>query len=438
MNRPPARSPRLLGLVSALALAVGACTPETPPNTPASVTPTATATAAPQPEAARPDVYMPQGPFAGETLPTVETAPLAAGALTLGKAPAGVTKAPAVCDEYAKNKPAAAPACGDRDSALAELDKALALAAPGADGAAPPADAVKARDAALAALESCAGIPAGVVRALRADLAPAACGDVLAEPLLKKPPKDLRADVHEALFGMALAARLGRAGGAFPELSPPFSKDRVKKHVDGPIARWMKDVATAVQDMSEAATKLRFYGGAIAAVAAGNADLALVEQVRGAPIPDEMQKDEEARNIYYASLDEALEPRKKRGRNAALVGLIKFAEVGAVHDGRVKEARRLLSKLYGGRRIDALDRLMLPAAPAAPSGSVDERLAARLPSFYAGILLDPKVTSQAGVLAAFTSRGLPLAHRQALSAASPSPDLAPHVARAHLALGQLY
>lgn len=441
VNRP-ARSTRLLGLASVLTFALGGCTPETPPATPASVTPTAapTATAAPTspPEAARPDVYLPQGPFATEKLPTVETAPLAAGALTLGKAPAGVSKAPAVCNEYAKNKPAAAPACEDRASALAALDKALELATPGAAGGEPSADALKARDAALAGLESCAGLPAGLVRALRADLAPAVCADVLAEPVLQKPPKDMRADVHEALFGMALAARFGRAGGAFPELSPPFTKDRVKKHIDGPIAKWMKDVATAVQGMSEAATKLHFYGGAIAAVAAGNADLALVELVRGAPIPDEIAKDEEARNIYYAALDEALDPRKNRGRNAALAGLLKFAEVGAIQDARVKEARRLLSKLYGGRRIDALDRLMLPPAPAVPSGSLEERLAARLPSFYAGILLDPKAATQAGVLAAFIGQGLPLAHRQALQTTPPSPEVAPHVARAYLALGQLY
>ncbi len=246
--------------------------------------------------------------------------------------------------------------------------------------------------------------------------------------------------MHEALYGMALAARLGRAGGAFPELKAPFTKERVEKHVSGPIAKWMKDVATAVEDMSLAASKLRFYGGAVAAVAAGNADLALVEQVRGAPIPEDMAKDEERRNIYYASLDEKLEPRKKRGRDAALAGLLKFAEVGAIRDARVREARRLLSKLYGGRRIDALDRLMMPTLPSPPplAPSLEQRLAHRLPAFFAGMLLDGKVTTDPGVLFVFMSAGLPLTHRQALSAAPPSADLAPYVAQAYLALGQLY
>ena len=442
---PPSSSKRrhLLGLASLpLVLALGACTPEVQPVTPGQPGPTTTAvvSAAPtaKPAAPKVDVYAPQGPFGEEVFVAVAEAPLAKGALTLEKAPAGVTKAPAVCAEYAKNKATEVPACGDRQTALAALDKALALATPGADGSAPAEAAVKARDAALAALEGCAGVPAGVIRALRADLLPAACGDVLAEPILKAPPKELRADVHEALFGMALAARLSRAGGAFPVLAAPFTKERVEKHVKGPIATWMKDVATALQAMSDSASKLHNYGGAIAAVAAGVADLALVEAVRGAPIPDDMAKDEERRNIYYASLDEQLEPRKRRGRDAALVGLLKFAEVGAIHDARVREARRLLSKLYGGRRIDALDRLMVPAAPAPGAASVEERLAARLPTFYSGLLLDSKGVTQAGVLAGLANQGLPLAHRQALRATPPSGDLAPHVARAHLSLGQLY
>ncbi len=124
-----------------LTLVVGACTPETPPATPAGVstTPTAapTASASSKPEVARPDPYTPQGPFAEEKFATVDTAPLAAP-LKLDKAPAAVGKAPAVCDEYVKNKATAAPACGDRAAALSALDKALALATPGAEAARRP------------------------------------------------------------------------------------------------------------------------------------------------------------------------------------------------------------------------------------------------------------------------------------------------------------
>src|SRR5688500_19244161 len=82
--------------------------------------------------------------------------------------------------------------------------------------------------------------------------------------------------------------------------------------------------------------------------------------VREVPLPDEMKADKAVEGAYYAALDEALEPRKVRGRDAALVGLRAFAELGAVHDARVDRARELLTKLYSGSRVDALDRLLLP------------------------------------------------------------------------------
>lgn len=443
MSHPPrSRALRALGLASLL-LAAAACTPEKPAVTPENATPAASASATASAKAdvrpAAPDPYVAAGPFTEETFVAVETAPLAAGALPLPASPAGVSAAPAICGEYLKAKSTEAPSCADRAAALAALDKALTTAPLSALDTHAAADAaVKTRDAALAGLESCAGLPAGLVRALRIELIPAACGDVLAEPILKAPPKDLRADVHEALFGLALSARFARAGGAAPTLAPPFTRERVEKHIGGPLAKWMKDVAGAVQELSGSASKLHFYGGAVAAVAAGVADLGLVETVRGAPIPDEFQKDEERKNIYYASLDEKLEPRKTRGRDAALVGLKKFAEVGAITDARVREARRLLSKLYGGRRVDALDRLLLPDAAARTPATLEERLAQKLPTFYAGVLLDTKLASQPGVLSLLAAQGVPMSHRQALREAAPSAELAPLVARAHLALGRAY
>lgn len=442
MSQLRSRALRALGLAS-LILASVACTPEkpavTPENGPGTTAASASGTARADAGPPAADPYLAAGPFTEETFPAVETAPLAAGALTLPASPAGVTAPPAFCADYLKAKATEVPACGDRAAALAALDKALTMAPLTSNDTHAAADAaVKSRDAALAVLEGCAGLPAGLVRALRAELVPAACGDVLAEPVLKAPPKDMRADVHEALYGLALAARFARAGGAAPTLAPPFTRERVEKHIKGPIAKWTKDVAAAVQELSASASKLHFYGGAIAAVAAGMADLGLVDTVRRAPIPDEFQKDEERKNVYYAALDEQLEPRKARGRDAALVGLKKFAEVGAISDARVRDARRLLSKLYGGRRVDALDRLILPEPPERAPATLEERLAQKLPTFYAGILLDVKLAAQPGVLYVLAARGVPVAHRQALREAAPSPELAPHLALAHLGLGRAY
>lgn len=437
-SRPVNRALRSLAFLPLL-VAPLACTPEKPAETPktdATAKPVDTA----KPEAPKgPDLYKPAGPFAAEAFVTVDTAPLAAGALTLPAAPKGIDAPPAVCADYLKATADAPAKCDDLPSALAALDDVLRKVPtltfntnPGEESAR------KTRDTGLAALESCTAFPAGLIRALRIDLAPRACGDVLAEPILKSPPKDLRGDIHETLFGQALAARFARAGGSPPTLSPPFARDKVEKFIAGPLGKWMKETATAVEDISTTAAKLHFYGGAIAAVSAGVADLRIVDVVRSAPIPDELQNDEERRNIYYASLDEKLEPRKRRGRDAALVGLKRFAEVGAGSDARVGEARRLLSKLYGGRRVDALDRLLHPMPPAAGKSNLDERLAEHLPTFYAGVLLDPKVLTDRSTLVSFATAGLPLPHRKALPEAKLTPELAEIAARAYLRLGALY
>jgi hypothetical protein len=114
------------------------------------------------------------------------------------------------------------------------------------------------------------------------------------------------------------------------------------------------------------------------------------------------------RETYYAALDEALEPRKARGRDAALVGLREFASVGILVDSRVERARALLSEVYAGRRIDALDKLLLPPLSPALSDTTERQLALRLPSFYAGYLL-ANSSLDSPLLRALLERGLPRA-----------------------------
>ncbi len=188
MTSSPLRHLRSPGLFSLL-FALGACTPEKPAVGPDTV-PTTSAVTPAKPDAPKgPDPYLATGPFLEETFPIVETAPLAAGALALPYAPKGVAAPPPVCAEYLKNKATEVPACADIKAALDALDKALDVAPPTSfDTPAAAEAAAKSRDAKLAALESCAAIPSGLVRALRIDLAPAACGDVLADPILKAPP----------------------------------------------------------------------------------------------------------------------------------------------------------------------------------------------------------------------------------------------------------
>src|SRR5450432_133652 len=162
-----------------------------------------------------------------------------------------------------------------------------------------------------------------------------------------------------------------------------------------------------------------------------------VSVVRQVPLPKEMKDDAEVRDAYYAALDEALEPRKARGRDAALVGLRELAKEGVIVDPRVERARALLSEIYSGRRIDALDKLLLPELGPVPTGTTEQRLAARLPTFYAGFLLT-EATPDAALLRALLERGLPPALAQRLDPehmGDPAKDL---LVRALLERGRRY
>jgi hypothetical protein len=340
--------------------------------------------------------------------------------------PPGLAPVPPACDGYAARRGEGKPACADPAAALAALDAALARPTP------------EQRDAGLVELDACAGLPPGVARALRAELAPVACGEVIVEPFLKAPPPSTNGIVYGAMLGQAIAARLARTAQNPPTLAPPHDKARVLEFVKGPMRAWMEQQALAVETISQAAVELPYYGKGIAAIEAGIADLRLVEAVRGGPIPDEYKKDEELKNVYYGSLDQMLDPRKDRGRDAALVGLKELALVGVIRDARVDRARQLLSRLYGGRRIDALDALLLPPLPTAAPALLEERLASRLPTLYAGLLLDEQAASRPGTLRQLVSVGVPLPQRMALRKAELPPEARVLYARARLSLGRLF
>ncbi|MEO5730844.1 MAG: hypothetical protein ABI134_18325 [Byssovorax sp.] len=396
-----------------------------------------TPTTPPQPTVAPPPIVAPplagpealelQGTVREEWMPLLKAPIVDPAKAQLTAAPAGLAALPASCDAFVSRKGAgAAPACADRAAALTALD-----------GAMTESDAGK-RDARLLDLEGCAGLPAGVARALRAELAPTECGEAIVARVLAAPPAGIDGNVHHALLGIAIASRLARTAQSAPTLAPPFTRPRVVEFTGGPMRTWISEQATAIQAVSQAAVELSYYGKAITAIEAGTAEMRLVESARNAPVPVDIAKDLELRNQYYATLDQALDPRKDRGRDAALVGLREMALVGAIHDARVDRARVLLARLYGGRRIDVLDALLLPALPPASPANVEERLAGKLPTFYAGMLLEPAAASRAGTLRMLLERGVPLAHRSALKTATLTADARGLFARARLELGRLY
>ncbi|WP_437962431.1 hypothetical protein WME76_45095 (plasmid) [Sorangium sp. So ce119] len=415
-------------LAAAMGLSLAACAAAPPPAAQAPVPQNdGRAATPPPPPLPENEAFAVHGTLKDEWLPLLKQAPFDPKSALVPPTPAGVPAPPAACEAFARRAPAApARACGDAQGALDALDAALAEDDPAK------------RDARLAGVETCAGLEAGLARALRAELAPVACGDAIAAPFLEAPPATLKGDLYQVLLGLTLSARLARTATEPPALRPPYDAQRVVAFTKGPLFTWVTDQARAIEDLGRLGVALPFYAKGIVAVESGRADMRLVEAVRSAPLPDAMRKDAELSNVYYGELDQLLEPWKTRGRDAALVGLRELSSVGALRDARVDGARAMLSRLYGGRRVDALDALELPPPPAATPSTAVERLAARLPTYYAGRLLPADAAARPEILRALLGRGVPLQHRAALRTAQLSPEARLLYARARTELGRLY
>jgi hypothetical protein len=425
------RSSALLGLV-----AIVACTNTelvAPPRDPKPVG----VEPQPEPEVVKQNPFKLEGELlAEEQLPVLKGPKPIVAEVALPKAPKGVPAAPASCKVFTARvakKPltpvgGGTQSCADPAGALSGLAVALEMTS-GDD-----------RDAALLELESCKGLEPGLVRALRIELAPPECGDVLAEPLLSKKPTGLSGSIDHALVGLSLAARLHRTAATPPVLAAPFSKKRVEAFIQKELFPWFNEQAVAVEELSKQGAALSSYGKGVVALAAGWADLRMVDVLRESPIPDEFRTDAEKGAVYYAALDDRLEPRKARGRDAALVGIREMAYQGILVDERTSRTRSLLAKLYGGRRVDGLDVLLRPASSPGVSSEPAAVLARKLPTFYAGLLLDPAKAIEPAVFTALTTRGVPTPMRAALKEADAA--LVPEVRSAYghfkLAMGLRY
>jgi hypothetical protein len=339
---------------------------------------------------------------------------------------AAVPAPPDACDALTQHQPASPGVCGDRPTLLAALDRALAEETP------------EARDAALAGLQPCAELPVGVVLGLRAEWAPVECADALIGDFAEARRAELGPPLREALVGLGLAAKLRRLVRVPPTVEPPYTKARIDVFIRGTMADWVGAQALAIGELALRGSRLSGYGKGIAAIEAGMADMRFVEVFRRVPLPEEFAQDDALRDAYYSSLDLGLEPRKARGRDAALVGLRMLAEAGLLHDRRVDRARALLSELYNGRRIDALDALLVPALSAPDPGTVERRLAARLPTFYSDLVLGPADPNDALLLRALLERGLPSWVRTELDQNALHADVWPLYARGLFELGRTY
>jgi hypothetical protein len=337
----------------------------------------------------------------------------------LGEAPAGVPAAPPECRPFTAAPPASC--------ATSDFKEQLAAAL-----SATP----EARDTSLRCLEASPEAPRGLMRALRADLAPRPCGDVIVGSEAGKP--DQPRELADALVALGVGARLNRSVRQAPLPPPPFTKAQFLKHFKEVLSPWIAEQAHAVDALSQVGPRLSGYGKAVVALEAGLADMRFVGVARSIELPQEMKDDPEIRETYLVALEQALEPRVLRGRDAALVGLGELSRQGITRDPRLAEARALLSELYAGRRIDALDGLLLPALPPATRTTTELQLAASLPAFYALKLASTPSIDDATLLRARLEQGVPPALWLTSLPKTANAELVTLAQRALFQLGQLY
>lgn len=248
----------------------------------------------------------------------------------------------------------------------------------------------------LALLEGCSEYPRGLLRALRAELGAPECADRMVAPLVAQGQAEdpaLGLEIRELLTALGLGAELERLARDPPALPKERSKDAILAHLKETLFPWITAQAEALGTIARQGAALRGYARGIVAIEAGMADMRFVELVRAVPLPEEMAGDAEVRDIYYSSLDEALEPRKTRGRDAALVGLRELARAGVLFDRRVEEARRLLTQVFGGSRVASLDALLIPQPRQFEPATIEEKIAGAIPTAYQDTLLaDAKLT----------------------------------------------
>lgn len=274
-------------------------------------------------------------------------------------------------------------------------------------------------DTELAKLEACKEFPPGLIRALRAELGTAECADVLVAPVVGegKETTNIPADVREALVALGLGARLRRLA-VDPPLAPKTrKKELLQAYFTDQLFPWISEQAQAIFEMAHQGTGLSSYARGVVAIEAGNADMRFVEIARGVPVAEEIAKYPEATDVYYATLDEQLEPRKTRGRNAALVGLREMARIGVRSSARVDSARALLSRAYGGRRVNALDALMVSSLDPEKAQTDAAAIASRVPTAYATILVGDAPLS-ANLVRAHLQQGMPVGLRRAVESST--------------------
>ncbi len=281
----------------------------------------------------------------------------------------------------AKNIPAAPPKCTSFVARAAAVPPAVDVAS-----ALTSTDPAR-RDALLVGLGDVVAEEKRLwVHALRADLAPVECADVIIDPILGRRPV-IETPVSNVLVGLSLAAKLSRTVIVPPSMWGVRGKGEGRRFPRGP-ARGV------VCERDGDARHPRFgYERPDELRPRDRADGAGDRRAPSRRSASRRAHGDGARDLgrraegsLRGQLEPAVETTKLHGRDAVLAGLADFAQVGVLEDARVARARTTLARVFPDRRIDALDGLMLPPR-VAPAPSTPLGVASRsVPTYWLGFL----------------------------------------------------
>lgn len=250
------------------------------------------------------------------------------------------------------------------------------------------------RDELLAALEGCDTIETAAVRALRAELAPRACRDVFAEPMLHEA---LEPELASVIRALAIEARLERVAAGRPEV--PF--DGFETFAKEKLEPWLEERARLADELAAAAPQAG-VGRRVVRLAHGRAILALASAAReavsqvpacvparfgrhGAVTAERCPVRLEGPGDAGARLTRRADKLEKRG-----VSLLRKTLDG-MDDGSDMDAARLEEAIaLVPRQPEAGIRMPEAAAVPAPiagASGVSTRLSRRLPPLLVPILL---------------------------------------------------
>ncbi|MGZ3421333.1 MAG: hypothetical protein ACXWUG_02015 [Polyangiales bacterium] len=242
--------------------------------------------------------------------------------------PPEVSAAPATCEAFTKvatGKPKD-PVCNDAKSVLGALATAAAAEKKGD---------VSARDAALASVATCEKVPALLIDATRAELAPIECAESILGPAIDAHAKESLPQhqaAARALVGASRLSRLRPTKGAFDLLARAEVEPAAGEAGTKLVIAW-KDAIEKLE--TEALVLSKGAPAEIAAIVrfeAAAAWLAFAKELRGTPLPDEIKSlkknDPDLETRYFGKLDEVTMPVVDRARQLALAGL-----GAAVRDG---------------------------------------------------------------------------------------------------------